>query len=484
MHYVLTLHTLSELTKPLTKKFFEKVNPTSLTYFLAASLALASAPVAAKPADMHLSDEMNTRYIHFAASSPLPIMAAGIVPVNKNVGGQSLFARGSYGLTYATRNYIDNLAKRMLAQPGDSIKGISVTGSCSPDGSSSLNDRLALNRAHAVALYLSKRLHLSEQSVECHSIGENWALFRSLVESNSGVPWREQLLKIIDSDISPDAKERNIKALDKGRVWSFLLKDIFPALRMAEIRIDFTNKSITETIPDQTIGETNQPELGHQSEPEPKIPDSEPEISNPHTITEEYPAQQPQLPSPEEEPLHAYVKTNIPAWGLLWINAAGEIDVAPHWSANLSIYYSGFNYFKHTRKFRTFTVMPEMRYWFRRDNQGFFVAPHFGLGWYNCAFGGDYRYQDHNRRTPAIGGGVNAGFRFNISRNGRWRLETSLGFGIYRLDYDIFVNDYNGLLVGRRQRTFYGIDNAAISICYTFDLRNRRVKKPSSESDL
>lgn len=93
------------------------------------------------------------------------------------------------------------------------------------------------------------------------------------------------------------------------------------------------------------------------------------------------------------------------------------------------------------------------------------------------AFEGAYRYQDHDGRTPAIGGGVNAGFRCNISRNKRWRLECSIGFGIYALDYDMFVNKANGLLAGRKKRTFYGIDNAALSVCYMFDVKKKGGRK-------
>lgn len=170
---------------------------------------------------------------------------------------------------------------------------------------------------------------------------------------------------------------------------------------------------------------------------------------------------------------HAYVKTNMPAWLMLWINAAGEIDIAPHWSANLSIYYAGYNYFKSNLKFRNFSVMPEVRYWPLARNNGFFVGAHFGMAYYNVAFCGDKRYQDHDGNTPALGGGINVGYRFRLPRNPRWQMEFSVGAGAYRLDYDIFDNRHDGLLVGREKRTFFGIDNAAFSICYTFDVNGK-----------
>lgn len=170
---------------------------------------------------------------------------------------------------------------------------------------------------------------------------------------------------------------------------------------------------------------------------------------------------------------HAYVKTNLPAWLCLWTNVAGEIDIAPHFSASLSIYYSGFNYFTRTLKFRTFAVMPEFRYWPQAKNDGFFAGAHFGLAYYNMALKKEYRYQDHDGNTPAIGGGISIGYRFVLPRNPRWKFEASVGAGIYRLDYDIFINRTNGLLMDRKKRTFYGLDNVAFSICYTFPVRKK-----------
>lgn len=170
---------------------------------------------------------------------------------------------------------------------------------------------------------------------------------------------------------------------------------------------------------------------------------------------------------------HVYVKTNVPAWALLWINVQGEIDIDRHWSFMLPIYYSGFNYFHSTRKYRTFTVLPEFRYWFRPDNQGFFVGVHGGISYYNCSFDGQYRYQDHDKDTPAYGGGIAAGFRFAPFRNKRWKVEFSAGMGYYRLDYDKFLNIKWGPRVDRKKKNLFCLDQIALSIGYEFDLKKK-----------
>ena len=89
---------------------------------------------------------------------------------------------------------------------------------------------------------------------------------------------------------------------------------------------------------------------------------------------------------------------------------------------------------------------------------------------------------DHNRETPAIGGGVSIGYRLPISKNNRWRVEFSLGAGVYSRHYDKFHNTLrtkDGLMIESIKKTYWGIDQAAVSFSYSFDLK----KKGSDEKD-
>lgn len=164
-----------------------------------------------------------------------------------------------------------------------------------------------------------------------------------------------------------------------------------------------------------------------------------------------------------------YIKTNTIGLAGAIVNAAAEIDIRPHLSFSLPVYYSAWNYFKTTIKLRTLHIQPELRYWLNETNDGLYVGAHFGLGSYNVAMDGKYRYQDHNRRTPAIGGGLALGYRMPISNCGKWYLEFSLGCGAYKLHYDIFQNTpitKRGLKTGEVKKTYIGADQAAVSISY------------------
>lgn len=173
---------------------------------------------------------------------------------------------------------------------------------------------------------------------------------------------------------------------------------------------------------------------------------------------------------PDGEFIHkGAIKTNLLGWGMAQLNLAFDIDLAPHWSFSLPVYYSGWNYFRYELKFRTFDIKPEFRYWPSRSNTGFFVGLHPGFTWFNYAFNGDFRYT--NARRPAIGGGLSLGCRFPISRNKRWSMECAVSGGVYSVEYRKYNNVPQGEYIGTFNKTYYGIDGAAVSFLYAFRLR-------------
>ena len=78
------------------------------------------------------------------------------------------------------------------------------------------------------------------------------------------------------------------------------------------------------------------------------------------------------------------LKTNVAAWGMAIMNAAVEYDISPAVSVLLPFYYSSVDYLTSSRKFCTFCVQPEVRYWFRQVD-GLFTGVHVGVASYNYA---------------------------------------------------------------------------------------------------
>ena len=169
------------------------------------------------------------------------------------------------------------------------------------------------------------------------------------------------------------------------------------------------------------------------------------------------------------------IKTNIAGLALLIGNAAVEVDLSRHLSFNLPVYYSALDYFKPTVKFRTLAVQPELRWNFGRPD-GLYIGSHFGLAYFNFATGGKYRIQPLDGDEPLIGGGLSIGYSIPLSKNRKWRLEVGVGGGAYRFNRDKFFNETNGAKAGSERGTYIGVDNASISLSYSFDLKRRKAE--------
>lgn len=335
----------------------------------------------------------------------------------------------------------------------DTVKYVDIRGFASIDGPVKWNIELAKGRAEAVKEWLLKSTKVDPSLIRITSNGEDWDMFEALVSADPNVPMKKEILTISTSNETIARKQAQLKSLGAGNVWAYLAKYILPEMRMAQVTIGgYRFRVKLEEV--QPVEETKVTEVVEVVEVE-ETP-----------VVDETPAEEPWVHK-------LYIKSNAPAWLMLWVNAAVEYDLAPHWSVALPIYYSGWNYFKGKLKFRTFAVVPEVRWWPRKDNMGFFINAHAGMNLFNYAKGGEWRYQTYKGHTPALGGGIGIGYRWYFCKNHRWSMEAGVGAGIYHLDYSIFENIPNGLIVGRKKRTFYGIDQASLSFAYSFGVKKR-----------
>ena len=351
------------------------------------------------------------------------------------------------------------------------IVEISFCGASSPEGSDQLNRKLAQDRLASLESFIRKEVDIPDSLITRYDSYIPWNSLKSQIR-DSRLATKDEIIAILDEDTQlvdyayPNTHIDNrivkLKQLDNGKVWQQMNELFFDRMRNA-CAVVATYKQepspvhephvVPDTVVVEPIAEV--------------VPDT---AAVPVSV----------VPKVEEWTRQLHLKTNAIGWGMAIANVAMEIDLAKHWSFILPIYYSAWDYFTSTIKFRTLAVQPEFRYWFIPDNEGWFVGVHWGLAYYNFAFDGDYRYQDHNRETPSIGGGVSAGYRMPISKNKRWRMEFALGAGVYSRHYDKFYNTSNtkdGLLSESIKNTYWGIDQAAISFSYTFDLKKKGEKR-------
>lgn len=376
--------------------------------------------------------------------------------------------------TVIDSSYMDNAARmrkmveflRSVRQDSTiNIVEVSLSGAASPEGSYQLNRKLAKGRRSAFEQFIRTELDIPDSLITNKESYIQWDYLKSQIE-NSGLNHKDELIAILDEEVRlveyhfPDTHidNRIIKliALDSGKVWQHMNRLFFKQMRNACVTF-VTCKNVLPTIQASVI-----------------VPDIEVGVFEP--VGEVVKS----VLDTTEWSRKLHLKTNVIGLGMAIANVAAEVDLAKHWSFAFPVYYSAWDYFKSTIKFRTFAVQPELRYWLYEENDGFFAGAHLGLAYYNFAFDGDYRFQDHNRNTPAIGGGVSIGYRLPICTNNSWRVEISLGVGAYSCHYDKFHNTprtKNGLMLESIRKTFWGIDQATVSFSYSFDLKRKGGKR-------
>lgn len=349
------------------------------------------------------------------------------------------------------------------------VKSIEFYSSVSPEGTVKFNREVGQARLvtaeRIIRRYLnvpdSVKITYDERYIPWHSY------LLPAIKADSTVPYRENLIKLIyrpANSQEDDNRRVNLKLAKNGELWKVVEERYFDHIRKGGAII------VIERIISEDILQDPQKQLHSVGKEEVKPIEAE-ALSSPVPTQSEAP--QPAEVKQSDYALH--LKTNALSWGLALTNASVEFDFAKHWSVSVPIYYSAHNYFTPTIKFRTLGVQPEVRYWLKENNTGFFAGAHLGVASYNIAVNGDIRYQDHAGKRPAFGGGLSVGYRLPLAKkHENWNIEFTLGAGVYGLHYDTFYNVENGRLIGTQKKTYWGIDNAGVNISYRFDLNKRK----------
>lgn len=356
--------------------------------------------------------------------------------------------------------------------PKIEIVSVAFCGTCSPDGPYEVNKDLAWKRLKEVERLVRDQVDLPDAIVTYNRDYIPWQWLADQVKG-SDVVSKEEILAIIGEpsvmiecgkDRTIDSRIPRLRELNGGIPWQQLNDRFFSDMRMASaVIVTFREEPPAAPVAEQQV---EQPTI---------MGDSFNSISSPLMVEETTVAEM--VKEKPEWYRKMYIKTNVPAWGILCQNLALEFDLARHWSFSLPVYWSPYDYGKRTLKFRILAAVPEFRYWPKGDNTGFFINLHGGAALFNYAKGGKYRYQNHDSKRPALGGGIGIGYRFYFCRNHHWSMEIAAGAGAYKLDYDILLNRYDltgGYYVGRRKRILYCLDQAAVTFSYSFGLRKKK----------
>jgi len=133
------------------------------------------------------------------------------------------------------------------------IVKVIIAGFASPEGSFLFNDRLAWERAVAIKEIIVNNTNLSNRVVSIYNGSVDWrGLYRLVAESD--MYHKYQILNIIDlAPIVGNARYASrldeLKRLDRGEPYKYMLNNIFPLLRNAAyIKIYYENLNNTYVV--------------------------------------------------------------------------------------------------------------------------------------------------------------------------------------------------------------------------------------------
>ena len=143
------------------------------------------------------------------------------------------------------------------------VTRISLHGYASPESPYSNNTRLAKGRTEALKSYLIRNYNFNSQVFHTNYTPEDWENLRGfLIDTNTrkvkGDFWydnknivetpeapdyvlehRDEMLRIINRDMDPDAKEEVLKKVGGGEPYRWLLEYVYPGLRHTDYIIEY-----------------------------------------------------------------------------------------------------------------------------------------------------------------------------------------------------------------------------------------------------
>lgn len=127
-----------------------------------------------------------------------------------------------------------------------SIVSVWLKGYASPESPYWHNKQLAIGRTQALKKHIRLLFHFTDKQIITDYEPEDWEGLRRYV-AQSRLAHRKEILKMIDSNLEPDAKEAKIK-YTYPEEYRFLLQHCYPALRHTDYRIDYNIRSYNDPV--------------------------------------------------------------------------------------------------------------------------------------------------------------------------------------------------------------------------------------------
>ncbi|MDL2282946.1 DUF3575 domain-containing protein [Odoribacter sp. OttesenSCG-928-G04] len=371
-------------------------------------------------------------------------------------------------------DYMDNeqalgILKRIFSiHPPNEIDYIVITGSASPEGPTQYNHRLVERRISSLKNYILENYPgLEESQILSVPQGENWKGLEEFIEKDANVPYRDELLDILRSELSREEQKTLITSPNFRSSYRYLQEHILPFLRGGVSSMLYFKNIPIEPMEEIILSQTEIITLTDTVT-----------IVRVDTVYLEktiYVQQDTAPPPKKKKPFFIATKTNLLYDIALLPNLSVEIPFGRDykWSAIIEGNWSWWNTGANTYYYHRIQMLGiEARRWFSNHSKNPLNGWYVGL----YGFGGDYDIRLFTNTNSDIGqqslgsysAGATFGYAMPIGR--RLNLEFGIGAGYFGGKYKKYkVSDYEeGVfpLVSTHQRNYFGLTKANISLVW------------------
>ena len=376
------------------------------------------------------------------------------------------------------REALQRIADSLRTAEDDSIlelRKVDVIGGASPEGTARINKKISERRAKSLFDYFADALDVPSSDLNFKYLGRDWAGLRELVEGDAGVPYREEVLRLLDDILAEQEGAKRsagdpllrLKRLKNGVPYRYMYRELFPELRASTLEVSY------ERVPFR--GVHIEPEEPEQVYIEPVDTVEADTVAVDTAVAEEKACR----------PFYMDIRTNmlydaaaVPNIGVEFY-LGGNVSVGANWQ------YAWWKTDRRHRYWRTYGGDVNVRWWFGKAAHEKPLTGHH-LGVYGQALTYDFEWGGKGCLGGKPGGtlwdkmnwGVGLEYGYSLPVAKHFNIDFTLGVGYLTGEYQEYL-PVDGCYVWQatKQRHWFGPTKAEISLVWLIGCDNCNRKK-------
>ena len=330
----------------------------------------------------------------------------------------------------------------LISEGSITADSISIVSAASPDGGNAFNVWLSKKRGLSTMDLLEERYpDIDPEIIYIDPMGEDWSTFRKVVYEDRNIPARDELIALMESDLTNDEKEKVLRKMNP--TFRYILKHHIYLMRASAVTF---NVSVPMVLM--------------------------PPIAGPQALAEGpegnilYRQVQPLPQAPVEKKMILAARTNllVPA-----LNVGVEVPVGYSWSVGADYYFPWWLARSNRYCAEMLGWFVDTKYWFGKDRDeedkltGHALGAYAGFGYY------DYQWEKSGNQGEYIDIGVDYTYAIPLAKD-RLRMEFNIGLGWIHTVARRYTptDDYTDLIkdpgIRHRKYNFFGPTRASVSL--------------------